>query len=86
MAPEESTVRLYHRLEDGLGKDMATVLVEHFATKQDLAAAVETLVTKVEFREGMADLKASMYRTVLTATLVLVSTNVALVSAVAVIR
>ena len=82
MGPDESTVWLYHRLEDGMGKDMATVLVENFATKQDLKAAVETLVTKTEFREGMADLKASMYRTVLTTALVLVSTNVALLGGV----
>lgn len=83
MEPEESTVRLYHRLEDGLGEDMATVLVENFATKKDL----ERFVTKTEFREGLADLKASMYRTVLTTALVLVSTNIALWGgAVAVLR
>jgi len=80
MAPEESTVRLYHRLEEGMGKDTATVLAEHLetlATKKDLDDMVATLATKAELTAGLADVKASMYRAVLATALVLVSTNVA---------
>jgi len=89
MAPEESTVRLYHRLEDGLGKDMATVLVEHFATKQDLAAAVAPLATKTELKEAVAELKIAManlesrlHRDMKNMALALVSTNIVLLGGV----
>ena len=91
MVPEESTVRLYHRLEDAMGKDVASVLVENFSTKQDFAdlrAEIrQTFATKGELKEAVADVKASMYRALLATTLVLVSTNVALIGgAVAVLR
>ncbi|MDQ3758265.1 MAG: hypothetical protein M3394_10495 [Actinomycetota bacterium] len=83
MAPEESTVRLYNRLEDDLGQDVATVLVDNFATKKDL----EQFTTKDELKVALADLELRMYRTMLSGAFVLVTTNVALWgSAVAVLR
>ncbi len=93
MAPEESTVRLYHRLEDGLGKGMATVLVEHFATKQDLAdlraEMRETFATKTELKEAVAELKIAManlesrlHRDMKNMALALVSTNIVLLGGV----
>ena len=80
---DESKVRLYHRLEDALGRDTATVLIEHLetvATKQDIAdlrlEMRETFVTKVDF----AEFKADLHRDLRTMAFALVGTNVALVA------
>ncbi|HEX2040348.1 MAG TPA: hypothetical protein VHF47_11530 [Acidimicrobiales bacterium] len=66
-----------------MGKDVASVLVENFATKKDL----EQLATKHELTAGLSDLELRIHRTMLSGTLVLVTTNVALWgSAVALLR
>ena len=63
MAPEESTVRLYHRLEDVLGRETATALADHLealATKRDIADLREAT------KQDIADLRAEMRETFVT--------------------
>jgi hypothetical protein len=80
MTPEESTVRLYHRLEDGMGKDIATVLVENFATKDDIAKLVtdELNQAMAELRMEMSNMELRLYRFMFTGATALIATNLAL--------
>lgn len=57
----ESRFRLYQQFEEGIGSEMATVLMEHldtFATKQDIADLRAEMVTRVEFIEFKAQVAA----------------------------
>jgi hypothetical protein len=72
VTPEESTIRLYHRLEDGLGRETATALTEY------LDARIGTLVTKDELKAELSGLELRLSRAMFAGAMVLVGTNVAL--------